>query len=564
MKKNYTYSALMALFAPFVSVSMAQTVPDAGSLRENLEQGREASLPRKAVPIQQAEPAAMRPLFGVVITVKQFHLVGNTLISAEQLQQALAAYLNRPLDYTQLQAAAAAVANVYRASGWIVRAYLPQQDIVDGVVTIQIVEAAFGGVKIEGAAATRVPLAQIQGDFDAQQQVGAPLNSDAIDRALLLVSDLPGVTASGSLREGTQTAQTDLVLSLASSPLMVGDAQVDNTGSRSTGANRLAANVNFNSLFGVGDLLNSNLIHTEGSDYVRVGGTAPLGYDGWRAGANASAMRYRLVSAEFSALHSVGTSSSIGLEASYPLIRSRLRNLYFLTNADYKTYDNQASGVTTTHYDVNSLSLGLSGNQFDNLGAGGANSASLNFSYGHLNLDNSPNQAADAASTRTDGSYTKLRYSASRQQVINDDVSVFVAGSGQWANKNLDSSEKFYLGGASGVRAYPSSEAGGAAGQIINLELRWRLSDGFHVAGFYDYGQVRVNANNNFVGALALNNYDLKGAGLSLAWQSNSGLNFKATLARRIGVNPNPITTGKDQDGSLVKNRLWLSASVPF
>ena len=61
-----------------------------------------------------------------------------------------------------------------------------------------------------------------------------------------------------------------------------------------------------------------------------------------------------------------------------------------------------------------------------------------------------------------------------------------------------------------------------------------------------------------------LNDYSLKGAGLALAWQGNSGLNLRATWARRIGDNPNPTATGNDQDGSLVSNRFWLTASLPF
>ena len=544
--------------------SLAQTAPDAGSLLQQLERERKPALPPKALPSRPAEPAALQPLQGASVTVSSFRFVGNTLLSVGQLAPAVAEYLNRPLDFSQLQAASAAVAETYRAAGWIVRAYLPQQDIVDGVVAIQIVEAVFGGVQLEGAPATRVSLTQIQRGIDAQQAVGAPLNADAVDRALLLADDLPGVAVSGSLREGTQASQTELVIKLADEPLLMGEATLDNTGSRSTGANRLSANLNFNSAFGLADLLSANLIHAQGSDYLRLGGTLPVGAKGWRIGANASNMRYRLITAEFAALDSKGTSSSAGLEASYPLIRSRLQNLYFNASLDRKSFDNQANGVTSTNYRASSLSLSLSGNLFDKLGGGGANSASLALSSGQLNLNGSPNQAADAASSQTDGSYRKLRYSASRQQVITDEISLYAALSGQWASKNLDSSEKFYLGGSSGVRAYPGSEAGGAAGQLLNLELRWRLPQGFNLTGFFDAGQVTVNANNNFTGAPALNDYSLKGAGLTLAWQGNSGLSLRATWARRIGDNPNPTTTGNDQDGSLISNRFWLTASLPF
>lgn len=267
---------------------------------------------------------------------------------------------------------------------------------------------------------------------------------------------------------------------------------------------------------------------------------------------------------EFVSLLSKGSSDSAGLEATYPLIRSRLNNLYFIANLDHKTFDNQAGGAVSSRYKATTTSLSLAGNMFDNLGGGGANSASLALIDGSLNLDGSPNQAADTATTQAAGHYTKLRYAASRQQVITNDLSLFAALSGQYASKNLDSSEKFYLGGASGVRAYPSSEGGGTEGSLVNLELRWRLPEGFVLTGFYDYGHVTVNLNNNYVGAAAINSYSLKGSGLSLAWQSLSGPSVQATYARRFGNNPNPTATGNDQDGSLVKDRWWLTGRLPF
>lgn len=555
--------AFYCLLLPLMA--QAQTPPDAGALQQQSEQGRQPVLPRKAVPDKPAEPAAMPARAGVIATVKLFRFVGNTLLTAEQLAPAVAGYLNRPLDYAALQAAAAAVANAYREAGWVVRAYLPRQDITEGIVTIQIVEAVFGSVHFEGDVSKRMSREQIVRTFDVQQQAGAPLNAERLDRALLLADDLPGVNVAGSLRKGTNERETDLVLKVADEPLIMGDATLDNTGARATGRERLAVNLNLNSPLGLGDLLSANLLHTEGSDYLRLGATAPIGPNGWRVGLNTSALSYKLVASEFSALNAKGTSDSVGLEASYPLIRSRLKNLYFIANADRKSFDNQSLGATTTRYKANTLAIGLAGNLFDNLGGGGANSASLTLVEGDLNLDGSPNQAADAVTASTAGRYSKLRYAASRQQVLTQELSFFAVLSGQWASKNLDSSEKFYLGGASGVRAYPVNEGGGAKGQLVNLELRWRLPEGFTLTGFYDYGQLTVNRNNSFAGAPAINSYSLQGRGLSLAWQSGRrGPSLKATWARRMGGNPNPTATGTDQDGSFIRDRLWLSASLTF
>jgi hemolysin activation/secretion protein len=119
------------------------------------------------------------------------------------------------------------------------------------------------------------------------------------------------------------------------------------------------------------------------------------------------------------------------------------------------------------------------------------------------------------------------------------------------------------LGGSGGVRAYPSSEGGGSLGQMLNVELRWQLPEGMNLVGFYDHGRVTQNVN-SFSSAAAPNRFALKGAGVALGWRHSSGLNLQATYARRIGENPNPSENGTDQDGTLRRNRLWLTASLPF
>ena len=544
-KRIYTSFILaggaLGLAAPH---GMAQTPPDAGALQQQIERERQQQLPKRIAPDKPAAPAAMKPTAGVAITVRQFRFAGNTLLTAEQLAPAVAAFLNRPLDFNQLQAAAAAVAEAYRAAGWVVNAYLPQQDIKDGVVTIQIIEAVFGKLKMEGALSQRVAPSQVEALFAAQQANGVSLNADALDRGLLLADDLPGITVAGSLAAGSNAGETDLILKMADEPLVIGEVAIDNTGSRSTGEDRFTANLSLTSPLGFGDLLTGNLIHTRGSDYLRLGYTVPVGNDGWRVGLNISGLRYKLITLDPD--KDKGTSTVAGLEASYPILRSRLTNLYLNLNADHKQFDNEFGGATTTRYSIDSSSIALNGNLFDNLGGGGANSASLAWTAG----------SRDNEVGVTNNNFSKLRYSLSRQQVITNDLSFYAALAGQESNDALDSSEKFYLGGAGGVRAYPSSEGGGDSGVLSNLELRWKLPEGFILTGFHDYGHVRNND--------AAMNYSLKGYGLSLGWQTPVGVNLKATWAHRIGNNPNPAPTGKDQDGSLDKNRLWLSASLPF
>lgn len=555
---------ILSVLSISVSSAFAQTVPDAGSLLQQIEKGRLAPTPSKPGPLLAPPPQPMKELSGMSVTVSRFQFAGNTLLTQAQLAPAVASFVNRPLSFNDLQNAAAAVAETYRKAGWIVRVYLPLQEIKDGVVTLQVVEAVFGQVRMEGTAPTRVPFDRLVPMVGAAQSHGAALKAQAMDRALLLLDDMPGISTAGSLAPGEQANEVDLVLKVEDEKLINGQVGIDNASARSTGSARLTADVYINSPLRLGDQAVVNLMHTEGSDYARLAYTVPLGAAGWRVGANASHLRYRLVDDALAALDASGTSTTSGVEATYPLIRARLKNLYLALNYDNKRFDNRAAATTITNYKIDTFTVGLNGNVLDQYGGGGSNSASLALVHGKVDLDGSPNARADALTTRTGGSFTKLRYAASRQQVLTEALALYAAFSGQTAGKNLDSAEKFYLGGAYGVRAYPSNEGGGSEGQLFNLELRARLPNNVNVTGFYDWGHVKVNHDNAFPGAPALGSYSLKGAGLSVAWLASFGLNLKATWARRIGDNPNPTLTGTDQDGSFRKNRFLLQATMPF
>lgn len=257
----------LALTAALANQSpQAQTAPNAGSLQQQIERERANPLPRRSLPARPDEPRELAPPSGPTITVRRFTFAGNTLLPSAQLQALVADFLDRPLSFAELQRAPAAIANQYRQAGWIVRAYLPGQQILDGVVTIQVVEAVFGGAQIEGPPPERVSLATVLRPIETQQVPGQPLNAEAVARALLLADDLPGVSVSGGLREGKEEGETELAIRLTDEPLISGDVSSDNAGARSTGRQRQSANLILNSLLGLGDSIAMNAIHSQGSD----------------------------------------------------------------------------------------------------------------------------------------------------------------------------------------------------------------------------------------------------------------------------------------------------------
>ena len=561
---------LMTLAFAFIGlqacISKAAEV-DAGSLQQQMERNQPLQLP----PITAAPPTQKAPIdqstTGRLVMLNGFRFVGSTKLSAQELNAVVAKYLGKSLSFSQLEAAVIDVSQAYREAGWVVKAFLPEQDILDGIVRIQIVEAVFGEVLVNNplpGAASPETIKRIIGE---QQDSGELLSAKALDSALLIADDISGAFISGSMQEGQKDGQTDLLIKLQGKPVLQGALTSDNTGSISTGNVRFLGYVNVNNLLFGGDTLSTQVLSTEGSKYIRLGNSVPLGYGGLRLGINASKLNYKVLQLEAD-LAATGTSETLGLESSYPIVRSRLQNLYVNLGVDIKKFKNIGGGEVTTEYKNKLVTLGLSGNLLDTLGGGGVNSANLFLTVGKLNLDGSPNAEEVASTTQAGGRFQKLRYAFSRQQTLNRELTFFASLSGQWANKNLDSSEKFYLGGSTGLRAYPSSEGGGALGSLASLELRWQASPSSSWVGFFDIGQVTVNRYNNFSGASELNDFILKGAGIALNWQVNNKWAVKTIWARRIGSNPNANIEadklGKDQDGTLIKNRFWISANFDF
>jgi hemolysin activation/secretion protein len=544
----------------------AQSVaPDAGTLFQQVPRPEPLQRPSTRVPdtIPSAAPA-VAPSAQVLVT--GFRLKGNRLLSQVQLAPILAPFLNQMLDLAQLERAAQAVGQRYLAQGWVVSAYLPEQDITEGEVVIQVDEATLGAVQYSAPDGLRGSPLRAQRYFDALLKAGQPLNTGALDRAQMLSSELLGLEVQTRFKKGQDAGATDMVVGLGDKPLLAGDLLLDNAGARATGRGRLGAFLELRNPLGSGvDIWNLGLTHTRGSHDAFMGVGVPIGADGWRVGGSLAQYKYRLVAPQFKALNLTGSLNSQGLQASYPLLRQRDNQLTLLLRADRRTMDNRADGNLLSFARTQSATLAVQGRRDDDWwGEGGRTSVQLGMTTGRLSLDGSPNQTSDALGARTEGRYSLLRGSLSRLQALGPGWTLQLSHTAQWANKNLNSSDMFFIGGANSVRAFPVSEVGGARGTLSTIELAWQLDRANSLIGFYDHGRVQINANNSFSQAPALNRLSLEGAGVGLQHRSDSGLLFKLTWARRLKENPRPTPQGTDQDGSLLRNPVWVSAQYSF
>lgn len=551
------YFISFILGASFVYAAGADgTPPDAGSVLKEIERNQE----KKQLDLPKTEDFGVtqkKEKAGPKIKIKSFEFKGNDNVTTEELEGLIRKYVGQELSTDDIQELTTILNAYYRSKGWLSDITLPNQDVTDGVIRFNIVEAKFGGVSMvlgEQEASFYVNPNIVKGIIRGHLGTEKALNLKQLDRALLITNDLPGVAVKGVLQAGKKPGETDVAITIKNKPRFNAVLSSDNYGAHSTGRARALLDVTYGSPFKLGDKVNLSLLKSEGVDYGRIAYNAPVGNNGLTVGMNGSFLQYEVVSRELNSLQSRGFSKSVGLEGRYPLLRTKQTNLYATSNLDHKNFKNKST-EPTVKYDVNTFALGFVGDHFDQWILNGAqNNASLQLVRGN-NLKNT-----------TDGShgnFTKLNWSFSRNQFLLPNYTFNLRTSGQFTDKNLDSSQKFYIGGVSGVRAYPTSEGSGSSGYLASLELKRDLPMNFAITGFYDLGHAKQSKENHNA-TLGPNSLTYKGFGAQLSWQGPYQSSFSGIIARRIGDNPNPTSTGDDQDGTKKMNVIWVNGAFVF
>ena len=382
---------------------------------------------------------------------------------------------------------------------------------------------------------------------------GTLINSTVVDRNLLLLDDLSGIKASAKLRRSSQAGHSDIVLNLQPQNSITGLLQTSNSGSHSTGEERITASVVFNSPLHRGDRLSADATLSEHSQFIRAAYRSPLGMRGWKLALEASTLQYSLQK-DLAALSGEGDTTDFSAELVWAKTRSRTHNVNLGFSLGQSRFDNRALGQSTSAYQIRDWGLSVDGNS---MGRNRWSQFQLRLSSGKLDLgslDTSEN-------TELPTSFNTLGYQFSSGWQLDQQYIAKFKIRGQYSRKALDSAEQFSLGGPNGVRAYPVNEGSGESARVMSLEISRLLNKQWQVGGFIDHGQVQRRAAGDAVSA---EHYSLSGLGLSTQWSSPSGWNLSAHLARRIGDNPNSGASGHDKDGTLRKNRLWLSLHREF
>jgi hemolysin activation/secretion protein len=527
--------------APIGAGGQIQQIPPAPML--------EKAIPEIPIPSRQAPIAALPS--GARFPVNILHVTGETQYSEAELTTAAEFKPSNEMTLPELRTMAARITYYYNRHGFFVaQAYLPPQDITDGTVTIAVIEGHYGEINLHNQAPIAdVVLINVLHGLNS----GDLVSSAPLERRLLIISDIPGITVRSTLSPGSAVGTSDLTVDVTPGPRVDGSVEANNWGNPYTGAYLLGGTINYNEPFGIGDVLGLRVLGstTGGLGYARAYYQAQVGDA--TVGAAFTAFYYHL-GKQFEALDAHGTEEIASLYASYPVIRSYDNNLSVWVDFDERFFQDDI-GATSTDDDKRAsvLTVQLSGDHHDTFGGGGWSTYSLAGVVGDLDIETASALAADAAGPRTNGAYAKLVGSASRLQTLIGPLSLFGSIRGQLASKNLDISEQMELGGASGVRAFPEGEAYGDQGYIATLEARLLLPPlppqvpgRVQLIAFIDTGYVTVN-HTPFNGS-GPNDLTRSGPGVGVIWSDPNNFALTVTYAYPIGPK---ATSYPDNSGQL-------------
>lgn len=552
-----TVTACLAMLLFPLSVMAAPTqVPNAGRSIRDIESIRPAQPPAAApeLDLPQRQPQSEPPAdaHAARLAVSAFYIDGNEVFPQEELLRLLDDLKGKPLTLAELRAAAERVTDYYRTHGYVLaRAFLPPQEIEDGRVHISVQEGRYDRIILENRSRTR--------DGVLQQPLrnlkpGEPIYGPDLERTLLLISDVPGVTAKGTLRPGEQSGSTALVVETESAPLLNGSVDADNYGSFYTGEYRLTGNVNVNSPLRLGDRLDLRLLGSNGRQhYYRAAYQVRVGTQSTQLGVGYSSMSYHL-GKDFEVLEAHGTASVRSVFATQPLIRSRTFNL----NAQFQYEDKRLRddidlyGVSAGKR-VELWTLSLDGSRDDDFLGGGRSYFYLGYGSGQLRFGNAFDGMLDARTARTSGRFSKLTFSGGRLQRLPGRLQLLAQANAQWASGNLDSSEKLGLGGPYGVRAYALGAGSGDQGWVASAELRYALAAHWTISAFIDNGVISVNKHPWVSGS---NEVRLAASGVGANW-TDRNQQVSLTAAWPLGAREVNDVPKRDP-------RIWLHATQYF
>ena len=485
MVKIHTIHILLCAFLITTSCEIVFAQPPTpGAVQETLRPqsprpGMDISpLPEMTPPPPPPRPSA--PPDTRRIRINRFAITGNTIFNEAQLRDIIADQEGAELTLAEIYGLADRLTDFYQSRGYsLTTVTVPAQKMQDGLLRLEVVEGKVGKLVFTGN--QRYSDAFLTHHLDLLPP-GSILRFEELESEVLLLNDLPGLTARSVLEPGEKYGTTDINLRMEEKPISA-SAVVDNTGRKMIGQWRLGADFSINNPFKYGDVLGLGYTHSQ-SSLLRQGRFSyglPILADGTRLNLSYARAEYD-VSGDFDALGIAGLSETARIQISHPLIRSRRNNLAWTVGAAHVLGQSDMMAIPLSDDTIDYLETGLSYTHRNDSGGTSSLSGSLATNF-QSNPDGINNEALPP----------RLELHADHEHFLGKGWSALLRGEAVLSTETLPDSNKYSLGGPTNVRGFVSSRLRGDQGAMASLELR-RMYSFSHadlmLRGFVDAGRV--------------------------------------------------------------------------
>ena len=294
------------------------------------------------------------------IEVQQFLIDGSTVFDSADFDKILVEFTDRPLSFAELLQARSKVTELYTESGYITSgAFIPPQELSDGVVKIQILE---GGIEEINVAFQEIKEDPETGE-ETPETVEGHLTPNYVKNRLEIATS--GALNVDSLLTGLQMLQLDPLIENLSAELSAGSRpgrslldvtvreaspyrasfSIDNGRAPSVSTFRQQASIGHANLLGYGDALDLTYTNTEGSGQWQGNYSIPINARNGRLSFNYSNTDSTIIEPPFDRVDIEAKSRNYEVSLRQPLIQTPTKEFNLGFTAVRRESDTSLLGV---------------------------------------------------------------------------------------------------------------------------------------------------------------------------------------------------------------------------
>lgn len=470
-------------------------------------------------PAPEAPPTPVDPSTQT-LEVTDIQVVGSSIFSDADLEAVVQPFEGRSLTVEELRLVADEITQLYLNQGYLTsRAVLVNQDIVGGVVEIQVIEGSLETIEIEGNRQVNTSYIRSRVALGAS----TPFNQfDLEDQLRLLRLNPLFENVEASLRAAEGLGQSILTVRVTEANPFYGYLGFDNYSPASVGSERMTLGLGYRNLTGIGDELSATFRRTTtgGGRQYDFGYRVPLNAMEGTLSLRVAPSDFNITDPAFEALDINGSTDFYEVSFRQPLWRSPREEFALSLGFSYRDGETLFGNFIL---DSSTTSVIRFGQDLVRRDVQGAWAVRSQFSLG--------TELFDATTVgNPNGQFFSWLGQLQRVQILNPDNLLILQADLQLTPDALLASEQLAIGGGQSLRGFRQNARLGDNGFRLSIEDRITLArdeagaSTFQLAPFADIGAVWNDGDNpqdtpdqNF----------LAGIGLGVLWEPAPNLSIR-------------------------------------